>query len=1030
MFTHLHLHTDYSQLDGLCQIDKLIKKAKELGHESIGISDHGNINGCYRFHKKCLEEGIKPILGTEAYFCWNLGDKAFPSHLTIIAQNKEGWDNLVKLTGLANIIGFYYKPRISWEQLQKHNSGLIVLSGCQNSTFNKLIQQGYVTEAENEIKKFIEVFGDRFYIEMMNHGLLEQTDINNELKTISSRLSLTCVATNDVHYLTKEDHHAQDVFMAAGMKRLVSDPDRPKLSVNEFYYKSQEEMLEFHNLGDIENTQAIVDRCDNKIIEKQVFKLPEFPEKEIENRIAEYKKAHGLTKEERARIVRELKVVKEAKLADYLLTVADYVNYANENDMYAGPGRGSVAGSMIAYCLGIHKCHPIKYGLYFSRFYNKGRAGSLPDIDVDFSLKDIETMKHFMEETYGKERVAMIGTVNTLTAKSALKLVCRAYDIPFTQSNAYSQMIGDAKSIEQALQVKEFEWAYQNSKGLKEMVNTAMRIEGSVYTDSIHAAGIVISEGNMADVVPVRLDSNTGMLVTCWDMRDLEDFGLLKFDFLALATLDVVQETIDAIPKLRSYNDIPTNYRKAYQLISAGDTVGVFQLASDGIRKLAMEVKPKSMEDIAAVVALYRPGPLGTKINEQYVRRRNKKERIGYKHSSLKNALNSTYGLIIYQEQVIQILQDVAGFDEHEADYVRKIIGKKLGDEAMRKEGDKFVKRAVKRGMEESIAEAIWEEIQFFCGYSFNLSHSIAYAHLTYYTAYLKARYPTEFMCALLNSKIDKREEFVSKYLRECHRLGIEVLRPSIHKSQNMFTIEGKNQIRVGFAAIKNVGHDTAEKINRESLEGFCTESKINSRAMKSIIEAGGCSEYGNRNAVMDYFKRIKEVKVKNKGFTLFSPYEHIQIDETINPMSSSEIIETEFDLLGEPVSIDIFSLKWFRDNQLTTGKLDYSASRKRSVKIGGLISDIKYTKTKVKKEPMAITTLYTPLGYMKVLLFPDSFAQFKGNVKLGNLIVAIGKIKSEEGNYTVFADYFTPMLKDDEDDSEPINGNFAEDTF
>lgn len=1014
MITHLHTHTDYSQLDGLCQIDPLIKKAKDHGHLSIGISDHGNINGCYRFHKRCIEEHVKPILGIEAYFCWDLTDKAFPSHLTVIAQNKKGWDNLVKLVGLSNIIGFYYKPRISWEQLKEHNEGLLILSGCPNSSFNKLIQQGLSTEAEIEIKKFIEIFGDRFYIEIMNHGMAEQMDINSELHTIAQRLNLTCVATNDVHYLEKNDYHAQDVFMAAGMKRLLSDPDRPRLAVNEFYYKSEEEMLEFHTLGEIQNTQVIVDRCDDRIIERQVFKLPEYPEKEIENRIAAYKKEYGLTPEERSRIIRELKVVKDANLADYLLTVADYVNYANEHGMYAGPGRGSVAGSMIAYCLGIHKCHPLKYGLYFSRFYNKGREGSLPDIDVDFSLKDIETMKHFMEETYGKDRVAMIGTINTLTAKSALKLVCRAYDIPFSQSNAYSHMIGDAKTLEQALMVKEFEWAYHNSKGLKEMVDIAMKVEGSVYTDSIHAAGIVISEGSMADSVPVRLDSNTGMLVTCWDMRDLEDFGLLKFDFLSLATLDVIQDTIDSIDKLESYNDIPMDYKKAFKLISEGDTVGVFQLASDGIRQLAMSVKPKTMDDIAVVVALYRPGPLGTKIHEQYCKRRNKKEKVTYKHPLLKNALEPTYGLIIYQEQVIQILQDVGGFDEHQADYVRKIIGKKLGDEAMRKEGDKFIAGAVQRGVQQSVAEDIWAEIQFFCGYSFNKSHSIAYAHLTYDTAYLKARYPTEFMCSLLNNKIDKREEFVSKYLRECHRLGIEILPPSIKHSQNMFTIEGKNKIRVGFAAIKNVGHDTAEKIDRSSLESFFTQSKINVRAFKSIIAVNGCSEFSaNRNAILDYLERIKEVKIKNKGFTLFSPYEHIQIDETIEPPSTSEIIRTEFDLLGEPVSIDIFSLPWFKQNQMAKGQLDYAAKHEKSAKIGGLISDVKYTQTKKKKEPMAITTLYTPLGYIKVILFPEQFSQFKKNVELGNLVSAVGKIKAEDSNYTVLADYLTPILKD-----------------
>ena len=653
-FTHLHLHSDYSSLDSLCQIEALIKKVKECGHDSCVISDHGTLSGCFKFNELCKKEGIKPILGMEAYYCNDIAEKVFPSHITILAQNKIGWKNLLKLSFFGNSIGFYYKPRISWDKLVECSEGLIVLSGCLSSHFSKIILSG--EDCSEEIRKFQNVFGKKFFIEINKHGIEQEKIVNAQLLLISKKFGIKCVATNDVHYLEKQHFRAHEIIMCVSSKTELSNPDRMKLPVNEFYYKSTDEMLIFHDPEHINNSSLIADMVESDLIEKQTSVLPVYPKQEIERRINSFAGKHQLSINEIERVKNEMEVINSANLQSYFLMVADYVNYANSNGMYVGPGRGSVSGSLVAYLLGIHSINPLKYGLLFSRFYNKGRSGSLPDIDIDFSLQDIANMRHHMEDEYGKDHVAVIGTLNTMSAKAAIKAVARILEIPFTESNLFTKSLED-ESIEDCLNNPKLREIYEKDKKWKGVIDLALTLENNIYSESIHAAGIVVSQIPLTDIVPCRIDKKTGMLITCWDMKDLESLGLLKFDFLSLSTLDIIQETLNEVG-IESYHKLPLNDKKAYQELCKGNTVGVFQLGSDGITKLTKQVKPKSIEDLGVIVALYRPGPLGSGLDQKYVARKFGKQKIKYKHPNLEGALKETHGVFCIEENSLISMAD------------------------------------------------------------------------------------------------------------------------------------------------------------------------------------------------------------------------------------------------------------------------------------------------------------------------------------------------------------------------------------
>lgn len=715
-FTHLHLHSDYSSLDSLCQLNKLVKRIKELGHDSCAITDHGTLSGCFKFNEICKKEGIKPILGMETYYCEDIAEKVFPSHLTILAQNKTGWKNLLKLSYFGATLGFYYRPRISWDKLLECSEGLIVLSGCLSSPFSKLILSG--EDCSEEIRKFQFVFGARFFLEISKHGIDREKTVNDQLLLMGKKFDIRCVATNDVHYINKSDFSAHEIIMCLAGKTEINNPERMKLPCNEFYYKSTDEMLALHDIEHINNSNLISNMIESDLIEKQTSVLPEYPKNEIERRINSFARGRKLSEDETNRVKSEMEIINSAKLQSYFLMVADYVNYANKNEMYVGTGRGSVAGSLVAHFLGIHSVDPLKYGLLFSRFYNKGRSGSLPDIDIDFSLRDIVSMRHHMEDEYGKDHVAVIGTLNTMSAKSAIKAVARTLEVSFAESNLFTKSLED-ESIEDCLLNPKLRAIYDKDKRWRDIIALALILEGNIYSESIHAAGIVVSQVPLIDIVPCRIDKKSGMLVTCWDMQDLENLGLLKFDFLSLATLDIIQETLSEVG-IKFYHDLPLNDKKAYQELCKGNTVGVFQLGSDGITKLTRQIKPKSIEDLGVIVALYRPGPLGSGLDQQYVARKFSKQKIKYKHPNLEPALKETYGIFVYQESIVRALVDLAGFSEHEADSVRKIMGKKLGDEAMAKVGKDFIDRCVKKEIDIKIAKDIWSEMQYFSGYAFN----------------------------------------------------------------------------------------------------------------------------------------------------------------------------------------------------------------------------------------------------------------------------------------------------------------------
>ena len=890
MFTHLHVHTEYSLLDGMCRIQQLVNRAKELGMDSLAITDHGAMYGVIDFYRAAKDAGMKPILGTEAYVApfgqrsKSVTDKN-PYHLVLLAKNETGYANLLQLTTKAHLEGFYYKPRVDKELLAEHHQGLVALSACVRGEVPQLILEGRLDEAKAAALWYKEVFGD-FYLELQDHAIPELDQINKELVSLSRELGIPLVVTNDVHYIGKEDAPIQELLLCIQTNTTIHDEKRMKLADDSFYLKSAAEMSNlFAQLPEaVENTQHIADMCDVEL-EFNRLHLPEFQApagKTADDYLAElcwqalplrYSK---VTPEIEQRLAYELDVICQTQFANYFLVVWDLIAFVRERNILFGV-RGSAAASIVLYCLGITDIDPLAHNLVFERFLNIERK-ELPDIDMDFADDRRDEVISYEARKYGLDHVAQIITFGTLGARAAVRDVGRALGLPYSDADRVARLIPPALNItlDRALEESpELKNAYEVDRTIQQLIDTAKRLEGVARHASTHAAGVVISKEPLTRYVPLQRPSKgdeQGIAMTQFAMDNIAQIGLLKMDFLGLANLTLLGKARDIIAETRGIKidlqRIPLDDAKTFELLSSGETTGIFQLEGVGMRRYIKELKPSTFGDIAAMIALYRPGPM--QHIPTFIKAKHGLEPIRFPHPALSDVLNETHGVIVYQDQVLQIARTFAGYTLGQADIVRKAMGKKI-PEVMREERERFIAGATAKGFSQKVAAQIFSLIEPFAGYAFNKAHSVSYAMIAYQTAYLKANYPVEYMAAVLTMHSGQSDKIASA-VAECHRLDIPVLPPDINQSGLFFIIDvdkdGKPSIRFGLAAIKNVGATAIEPILTardeggpfQSLEDFCRRADlrgINKRVLESLIKVGALDYFGNRGALLNSADRI-----------------------------------------------------------------------------------------------------------------------------------------------------------------------------
>lgn len=879
-FCHLHTHTEYSLLDGEASIKKLVARVKELGMDSCAITDHGSMYGVVDFYREAKSQGIHPVIGCEVYMAprsrfdkvHDIDNKT--SHLILLAENQMGYKNLIKLVSAGYIDGFYYKPRIDFEMLKEHSEGIIALSACIAGEVPKALLRGDYDEAKKIALKYAEVLGkDNYFLEIQDHGLSEQKRIIPDMLRLSEETGIGLVATNDIHYLKKEDAKYQDVLMCIQMEKKVDDPDRMKFETEEFYIKSPEEMTSLFEYVPqaIENTEKIAKRC-NVDFDFGTRHLPAYAVPDGKDAF-EYlrelcqsgleKRYSPVSDELQKRLDYELGVIKSMGFVDYFLIVWDFIHFAKNNGVMVGPGRGSAAGSIVAYSLGITTVDPIKYGLIFERFLNPERV-SMPDIDIDFAPNGRQKIIDYVVEKYGEGQVAQIITFGTMKAKLAIRDVGRALDIPYAEVDKVAKLVPfDLKmTISKALDIStELHALYENDSQIKELLDTSMALEGLPRHASTHAAGVVITSEPIVNYVPLQLNSEN-FITTQFTKDTVENLGLLKMDFLGLRNLTVIENAVKIIKRTRgidlNMDEIDYDCKEVYELISSGNTDGVFQLESAGMQSFMQELKPDTLEDVIAGIALYRPGPMEQ--IPRYIKSKKNPKTIKYKHPLLKNILDVTYGCMVYQEQVLEIVRTLAGYSLGKADSMRRVISKKKADQMVieRKNfiygsDDGDIPGCIKNGIDEQTAISIFDEINDFANYAFNKSHAAAYAFVTYQTAYLKTFYPVEYMASLISS-IDDLDK-INHYIANCKEMGIDRLPPDVNKSEDTFTVEN-NSIRFGLSAVKNVGRAMIlnlvnERKNNGEFKTFSdfidrmAGQDMNKRALEGLISCGAFDSMG-----------------------------------------------------------------------------------------------------------------------------------------------------------------------------------------
>ena len=1086
-FVHLHVHTEYSLLDGANRIKDLIARTKELGMDSIAITDHGVMYGVIEFYKQAKKAGIKPIIGCEVYTARRSRlDKQVNvdsnyGHLILLAKNNLGYKNLMKIVSAGFTEGFYYKPRIDFEILEKYSEGIICTSACLGGDVPQAILQGNMEKAKEMALKYKGIFGEDFYLELQYHGIQEQTLANQKLIQLSKELDIPLIATNDAHYLRKENAFAHEILLCIQTGKNVHDDDRMTFETSEFYLKTQEEMYEiFKSVPEaLENTGKIADMC-NVELEFDNLHLPSFDLEEGIDPFVYLRNLciNGLHRlypgfeedgEVSNRVEYELQVIKTMGYVDYFLIVWDFIKYARDNGIVVGPGRGSAAGSIVSYSLGITNVDPIKYNLLFERFLNPERI-SMPDIDIDFCFERRGEVIDYVVRKYGKERVAQIITFGTMAARAAIRDVGRALDIPYAQVDAIAKMIPVkiGMTLKEALEVSpELKQKVSEMETTKKLMEIALLLEGMPRHASTHAAGVVISKEPVNEYVPLQL--NEDVITTQFTMGVLEELGLLKMDFLGLRTLTVIRDALEIIRvnhnKSIDIDTIDMEDSAVYKFISEGKTSGIFQLESTGMTQFMKELMPKNLEDIIAGISLYRPGPMDQ--IPRYISNKKSQDKVKYAHPLLEKILNVTYGCMVYQEQVMQIVRDVAGYSMGRSDLVRRAMSKKKF-EVMQKERESFiygnidengvelVRGALKNGMSEAVANKIFDEMMDFASYAFNKSHAAAYAVVAYQTAFLKCYYPVEYMAALLNSFVGNADK-ISQYIFDCKGMNIEILPPSINESQVKFSVfNGK--IRFGLCAIKNVGLAQVEEIiKNKGMKGdfknfidFCERMggrEVNKRTLESLIKSGAFDGFNiARSKMISSFERILDSISHNKKnrlagqISLFETLDSasIEVDEStlfpdISEYPKKVLLSMEKEVLGIYVSGHPLSeFETERREQVSCFSKDLNVEKEnleegavevhegvakfrdgQKVVIGGMITAKKMMTTR-NNSLMAFVTLEDFYGSMEIIVFSSTLEKVAKLLELENIVKIKGRlsIREDEAAKIICEDVLLPTKK------------------
>lgn len=1055
-FVHLHCHSQYSLLDAASKIPDLVKRAVELKFPALAITDHGNLFGAISFYEEAMRQGIKPIIGIEAYVAPQSrfdktahGIKEASFHLTILARNEIGYHNLIKLTTASYLEGFYYKPRIDKELLAKHSEGLIGLSGCLKGEIPYYAWNEQTDKAKAAIQGFIDIFGkENFYLEIMNQGIEAQFKLMDYYPQWAKQFGINMVVTNDCHYIDRSDAPSHDALICIGTGSNLSDEDRMRYYGDNFYLKSADEMKElFKDFPEaLKSSIEIAERCNLELDFKQTH-LPKFtppdgkkPEAYLEelcHSLLQEKIKNENLPEYKKRLLYELNLITKMGFTGYFLVVWDFIRYAKENHIPVGPGRGSAAGSLVAFVLGITAIDPIRHGLIFERFLNPDRI-SMPDIDIDFCYERRDEVIEYVRKKYGEESVAHIITFGTMAARAAIRDVGRVMGISYQEVDKLAKLIPMEleMTLERALKVEpRLRELTATKPEIKQLIETSKALEGLTRHASTHAAGIVIADAPLHEYCP--LFKANDVISTQYDMSAVEKIGLLKMDFLGLRTLTVVDEArklINARKKINlDINDLPLDDSATYEMLSRGDAVGVFQLESSGMRDLLKKMKPTRFEDLIALLALYRPGPLGSGMVDDFIKRMHNVALIKYDHPALEPILKETYGIILYQEQVMQIVSTLAGFSLAKADSLRRAMGKKI-PEIMEREKKSFIDGAAKNHIQTRTAEKIWNLIEYFSGYGFNKSHSTAYAFISYQTAYLKANHTVEFMAALLTSEKDNTDKIV-RYIEECKRIGIQVLPPSVNESFSQFTCLEKD-IRFGLTAVKNVGSSAVDSIiaAREakgpfrSLYDFSGRVDLrlcNRKVLESLIKCGAFDQFGFKRSqlntiidrVLDAGSRSQHDRQKGQLSLLdqfSSTHNALDEDAALSHMEEwpeHELLAYEREVLGFYVSAHPLT-KYEKVLNIYAGASTTDLSEMKDqepVTIGGIINTIKEVLTK-KGDRMAFVALEDLNGRCEIVVFPETFRSSVNLLKKDMLVFVRGKINMREDTPKVIAEEMIPL--------------------
>jgi len=1063
-FTHLHVHSHYSLLDGLTKIDELVKKAKDQGCTSLALTDHGVMYGAIEFYQKCKKAGLKPIIGVETYLApgsrldKSLKDDERSYHLVLLAKDKIGYKNLIQLVSIAHLEGFYYKPRIDWEILNKYKDGLIGMTACLAGEIPRLIMAGKADKAKKRVLEYSQLFGPgNFYLELQDHpNLPDQAKVNQALITMAKELNLPLVATNDVHYLNKDDDESQDVLLCLQTKKKKADRDRMTMVGGDYSFRPVKEMIEsFKDTPEaIANTEKIAEQCNLEIelgkIQLPFFHVPasasssESGAKNIEDYLTDlchqglvfrFGKNYDQVEDKiKDRMNYELSVINKMGWASYFLIVADFVNWAKSSKIVVGPGRGSAAGSLVSYLLNITNIDPLKYDLLFERFLNPDRI-SMPDIDMDFADVRRDEVIRYVEDKYGKDHVAQIITFGTMAARAAIRDVGRVLDYPYELCDKLAKMIPMFSKISQALEeVGELKEIYRNDQAARQVIDYAKKLEGVARHASTHACAVIITKHALTEYVPLQYASSSDRtIVSQFSMHPVEDLGLLKMDFLGLKNLTIIESAIKIIKNTRGLaidiDKISQDDEAAYKLFQSGETTGVFQFESSGMKRYLRELKPTEFEDIIAMVALYRPGPM--EWIPDYINGKHGRKKPKYLHPKLEPILNKTHGVAIYQEQVMQIVRDLAGFSMAEADVLRKAMGKKIA-KLLAEQKEKFIDGCVRNGIASQQAEKTFSFIEPFAGYGFNRSHAACYALIGYQTAYLKAHWPTEFMAALLTAD-QQNTDRIAIEIDECRHMGIEVMPPDINQSYESFTVvtsgteknmavgqeEMPRTIRFGLKAIKNIGDHIAEEIIKERkahgpykditdlLERIC-DKDLNKKSLESLIKSGGLDNFGERGQLLGNMENILQfnheiAKAKNNGqANLFMDTPSLNFKHQLKlapapAVTQREKLAWEKDLLGLYISDHPFAdyQKILNSSVLRVAELADHLTDSQ-VNLGGVITKIKKIITR-SAEPMLFVKLEDLTGSIEVLVFPSLLKENTLIWQEGKIILCQGKLSDKD---------------------------------